>query len=167
MSRTMSLAVVVLALVAPSCAAETTAGPPEVNYGRDICIECGMIIDDPRFAATYRTDEGAVMKFDDLGGLILHSRETGELSRADVWVSDFDLETFIQADSAFYVPTVGVASPMGHGILAFADRARAEDMASKLEGQVITWDVVVELPDIDGLVGGHGGEHGDDPRRDG
>ncbi len=142
-----------LILLSACGGAQAADGPPEINYGRDICIECGMIIDDPRFAAAYRLGDGTERIFDDLGGLVLHGRETGELETATVWVSDFEDELLIDAETAHFVPTRGVASPMGHGILAFADHTRAEAMANSLDGEVIDWSRVKELPVVDGLVG--------------
>lgn len=149
-----------LGLLAACSDAGAAEGPPEINYGRDICIECGMIIDDPRFAAAYRLEDGTERKFDDLGGLILYGRETGELETALVWVSDFDDEVFILAETAFFVPTAGVTSPMGHGILAFAERGRAEALAQSLNGEVIEWQTVKVLPVVAGFVGDHHEEHG-------
>lgn len=73
----------------------------------------------------------------------------------------------ISAGSAFYVPTLGVTSPMGHGILAFADEARAGSFAAELGGEVITWDVVVGLPVLDGLVGDHHDAEMNDKAMDG
>ncbi|MEE8406592.1 MAG: nitrous oxide reductase accessory protein NosL [Acidimicrobiia bacterium] len=148
-------------LVLAACDSGQVGGLPEINYGRDICIECGMIVDDPRFAAAYRLDDGIEKIFDDLGGLILDGRESGDLSDAHVWVSDFDNQVLIEANSAYFVPTLGVVSPMGHGILAYSDRSRAEATATDLDGEVIRWDTVVDLPVIDGLVGGHHDEHGE------
>ena len=145
-----------LLLVVSACAGVQAAdGPPEINYGRDICIECGMIIDDPRFAAAYRLEDGTQREFDDLGGLVIYGRENGELDVASVWVSDFDDEVMIDAETAHFVPTRGVASPMGHGILAFAERNRAEAMANSVDGEVIDWAKVKALPVVEGLVGHH------------
>ncbi len=158
--RTRTIALVVLVtLVVSACDSAAAEGLPEINYGRDICIECGMIVDDPRFAAAYRLDHGTEKIFDDLGGLIVNGRESGDLSEADVWVSDFENEVLIEANSAYFVPTLGIVSPMGHGILAFSDLSRAQATATDLDGEVIRWDAVVDLPVIDGLVGGHHDEH--------
>jgi copper chaperone NosL len=145
----------ILALSTAACAGADASGPPEINLGREICIQCGMIIDDPRFAASYRLDDGTEKVFDDLGGLIIHGRESGDLIHAVVWVSDFEDEVLIDADGAFYVPTLGVASPMGHGILAFSDKSRAEEFAVDLGGEVMVWDQIIDLPVVDGLVGDH------------
>jgi copper chaperone NosL len=153
---TWATTLLAIALSLSACGGEVaTDGPPEINFGRDICIECGMVIDDPRFAASYRLDDGTEKAFDDLGGLIIEGRESGELDVAKVWVSDFDQEVFIDAESAHYVPTLGVASPMGHGILAFADMDRATKVAEDLGGEVIDWHTAKELPVTDGLVGHH------------
>jgi copper chaperone NosL len=152
---------VMVGLVLAACDSGEAEGPPEINYGRDICIECGMIIDDPRFAAAYQLSDGTEKTFDDLGGLIVDGRESGVLTKADVWVSDFENEVLVEAKSAFFVPTLGVVSPMGHGILAFSDLSRAEATAEGLDGEVIRWDAVVGLPVIDGLVGDHHEEHED------
>lgn len=147
--------ILIAGLVLAACGSAEPTGPPEINYGRDICIECGMIIGDARFAAAYRTEDGTEKRFDDLGGLLVHGRETGELESAQVWVSDFDNEELIDAVPAFYVPTLGVVSPMGHGILAFAEEARAVAAAQELGGEVLPWAEVKELPVIDGQVGHH------------
>lgn len=149
-------AILTLALMGSACGTDAGASAaPEINFGRDICIECGMIIDDARFAASYRLDDGTKKLFDDLGGLILQGRDSGELEGAEVWVSDFEEEVFIEADSAHFVPTTGVASPMGHGILAFSDLDRATSFAEDLAGEVIDWATVKELPETDGRIGHH------------
>lgn len=153
--RRLIVLVIVIGALAAACGSEGAGGPPEINFGRDICIECGMIIDDARFAAAYRSADGTEFKFDDLGGLIIHSRENGGPEDAQVWVSDFDEKTLIEAESAHYVPTLGVASPMGHGILAFADHGRAMKTAVDLGGEVVDWPTVVDLPATEGLVGHH------------
>ena len=113
----------------------------------------GMSVDDPRFATAYRPEDGTDKIFDDLGGMIIYGRETGELDSSLAWVHDFETEEWIVADEAFYVATGEVATPMGHGILAFSTRERAETFATDAGSEVISWDVVVELPVDDGLLG--------------
>ena len=149
------IVVMVVALAAAACSTAEATGPPEINYGRDICIECGMVIDEARFAAAYRLADGSENVFDDVGGLIIHGRETGDLAAASVWVHDFETEEWVEARDAFYVPTIAVASPMAHGILSFSDEERAMRFAEDLGGEVLGWEVVVDLPVVEGLVGHH------------
>lgn len=149
--------VVVLSVALAACGAAKADGPPQIEYGRDVCVRCAMIIEDARFAAAYRLEDGTEKKFDDVGDLLLHGEFFGELDLAGttVWVSDFDDATLIDASTASYVPTLAVASPMGHSILAFADRQRAEQVADEFGADVIDWETVLELPVADGLVGHH------------
>lgn len=161
--RKIVMMVVTLAVVGAGCGSDEASGPPEIIYGRDICIECGMIIDEARFAAAYRSADGTEKKFDDVGGLIIHGREKGDLDGATIWVHDFETEDWVEAPQAFYVPTIAVASPMGHGILSFADEERAKRFANDLGGEVLRWDVVVELPVVEGLVGPHHMSEMDEP----
>lgn len=156
-SRRLRIGLIALALFASACGGAAATGPPEINYGRDICIECNMIISEARFASAYRLADGTEKAFDDVGGMVIHGRDSGELDDATAWVHDFETEEWVEATVAFYVPTRAVASPMGHGILAFADQARAEAFAGDLDGEVIDWTTVLALPVVDGLVGPPGG----------
>jgi len=164
LAKTLWLSLVVLMVAASACGGAAATGPPEINYGRDICIECNMIISEARFASAYRLADGTEKLFDDVGGMVLHGRETDELDGTTAWVHDFETEEWVEASAAFFVPTTGVTSPMGHGILAFSDQARAVAFADNLDGEVIDWTTVMALPVVDGLVGHH---NGDDDGMDG
>ena len=145
-----------LVVLVGACSTAEAAGPPEIKYGRDICIQCGMIVSEARFAAAYTTPDGTKLSFDDLGDLLLHQRSTGDpIDVNEAWVHDFETEAWLTVGEAFYVPTLSVATPMGHSILAFADEARATAFASDVDGEVILWDVVEKLPAAEGLVGHH------------
>ena len=155
MRRTLLIATAV-ALLAAACGTADAAGPPDIQYGRDLCIQCGMIIDDPRFAAAYRTADGTEKKFDDVGDMLVYMRATGDdPQREAVWVHDFETEAWVLASDAHFVPTRSVVSPMGHSILAFAEADRATAFAVDVGGEVIPWSTVATLPETDGLVGHH------------
>ena len=149
-----------LAMVAAGCAAADASGPPEIQFGRDICVECNMIISEARFATAYRLADGTTKKFDDVGNMVLHLNDTGD-APSDVWVHDFETEAWVTAETAFFVPTLSVASPMGHSILSFSDEGRAQTFANDVDGEVIDWATVRALPIVHGLVGHHH-MHGDE-----
>lgn len=146
------LLIVTLSALVGACAGAAATGPPDIKYGRDVCVECSMVISEARFAAAYRLDDGTEKLFDDIGGMLKHGNETGDVAHATAWVHDFQTEEWVQADVAFYVPTRSVATPMGHGVVAFADHARAMEFAIGVEGEVVDWATVVHIPIVDGLI---------------
>ncbi len=145
-----------LSLLAAACGRAEAAGPPDIKYGRDVCIQCGMIVNEAKFAAAYTTPDGTKLAFDDVGDLLLYQRSTGDpIDPIEAWVHDFETEDWVTVTDAYFVPTQAVTTPMGHGIISFADEARAEAFASDVDGEVILWDVVLKLRAMDGLVAHH------------
>jgi copper chaperone NosL len=112
--------------------------PPEIRYGEDVCDECRMIINEPRFAAAYMTRQGEVRRFDDIGDMVQYHRKHAE-EVAVFWVHDFETEEWLQADQAIFVISPEIHTPMGHGIVAVHDRGRAERVAASSRGKVLTW----------------------------
>ncbi len=156
MRRTLAF-IGLLALILGACGGTAGAqGPPDIAYGRDICVQCGMIINEERFSAAYTLDDGTEKVFDDLGGLLLHQRATGDtIDSKHTWVHDFRTVERVDVANAYFVATMSASSPMGHSILAFTDEERAVAFASEVGGEVIRWDVVFAMPERDGLVGDH------------
>jgi len=152
------LALLALAIFAAGCSAAAEAdAPPEINYGRDICLECDMIISEPRFAAAYRLDTGEAKSFDGIGELVKHARRTEELDRVTfAWVHDFNTEDWILVEDAYFVAGSDIVTPMGHGIVAFASEGNANEYATELGGTVLRWPEVAALELTEaGLLGSH------------
>ncbi len=94
--------------------------PPEIRYGEDVCDQCGMIISEPRFAAAYITADGVTRRFDDIGDMIVYHLEMGE-DVAVFWVHDFETADWLRADEATLAYIEDLITPMGSGLVAFAD----------------------------------------------
>ncbi len=118
---------VALAACAP---ASTEPAPPEIAYGQEVCAGCGMVIDTPRFACATLLTTGEYLKFDDLGDLAVHHMDYPNLMVRAVFVHDFHTEAWARGETAAYVYSPLIASPMGHGLAAFAERAAAEAYAA-------------------------------------
>ena len=145
-SRLIGL-VLALAVVAGACATAEAAGPPDIKYGRDICIQCGMIVSEARFAAAYTTPDGEKLAFDDTGDLLLYQRSTGDpIDPHEAWVHDYETELWVRGEEAYFVHTDEVTSPMGFGILCFSDEGRAASFAAKAGDDVLDWKSVLALP---------------------
>ena len=154
----LALLLILGSMPAAGCSPQAKAdAPPEISYGRDICIECNMIISEPRFAASYRLDNGETKSFDGIGELLKHVHRMGELPAvADAWVHDYNTKDWILANEASYVAGREVVTPMGHGIVAFATESAARDFASDVGGMLMTWQELLSLDVGDnGLVGDH------------
>ncbi len=127
--------VLVLGLSVAGCQA-SREHPPQIRYGRDVCAQCGMIISEARFAAAYITKRGDWRFFDDIGDMLEFSRTHRE-AVAVFWVHDYESDEWLKADSAFFVHSVQLRTPMGHGIVALSSRERAEQLARQVQGQVL------------------------------
>src|SRR5215470_12346642 len=102
----------------------------------DMCGFCRMAISQKRFAAeVLDADENAV-KFDDIG-CMLRYLEGGRPKPAAVFVMDYDTREWKHANAASFLRGSKAATPMGGGILAFGDKARAEAAARDLGGEVL------------------------------
>ena len=138
--------VLLAALLALSACSARPVEPaaPEIHYGEDICSNCGMIINEPRFASAYavRQAEGAyeTLVFDDTGEMLKHIRENQALMGVGWWVHDYASEEWIDAPTAWYVVSPDIKSPMGYGVAAFAAQEAAAALAAETGGKVLDWD---------------------------
>lgn len=117
-------------------------GPEPVVYGRDACAECRMVISQPGLGGELRDVSGRISKFDDVGCLLISLASAGRETPA-AWVEDFHgKETFVPLLEATLVRGA-IDTPMGHGIVAFADPAKAAAFASQKKATVVTLDALL------------------------
>lgn len=124
-----------LPLLVVGCNRTNPDAPPTVYYGESVCAECGMIVSDERFASAIiiRDDHGRLetLVFDDVGDQVIYEKARPELHIVRRWVHDYASPAWIPAESAHYVKAATIHTPMASGIVAFADRAAAEAMATE------------------------------------
>ena len=135
----------------------TPASRPEIRYGEDVCVQCGMIISDERYAAGVVVETAPSSYehriFDDIGGMFLFAAEQGDNQPiVSYFVHDYTSLAWIDAQTASFVSSQTVLTPMGFGLSAFEDPAAAQAMAEVWGGQVLTFDDVqkagVSMPDM-------------------
>ena len=130
-------------LAIAGCGEETRADqPPDIDYGRDVCSRCNMIISEERYAGGIVDEDGEALIFDDIGEMIFVIQEEG-LQERRVWVHDADSLEWLDGTSAFYVASMDVVTPMGSGITAFEAEEDATAFAEANAGDVLTWDQVL------------------------
>lgn len=127
-------------LLLAACGGEQAdaAVPPQVNYGRDTCDRCGMIISDERFAGGLVAEDGTANLYDDIGEMLATVREEG-LNGRRAWVHDWNTRAWIDGTAATIVRGEPEITPMGTGFVAFGTRNDAESFAAEHNGTVMTW----------------------------
>lgn len=151
-----ALVILTLAACAPG---QPEMAPPDIVYGETPCVECSMIISDVRFAAGYAREIAAgryeSKAFDDIGDMLIHAEKHAEDKITAWYVHDYETEDWLDAQQAHFVVSPKLPTPMGYGILAFAERASAERVAAEAEGELLTWEELRQQAPKSGH--GHGG----------
>lgn len=116
--------------------------PPDIEYGVDMA-EMGMPVVDPRYtAAVLPAGEDGWILFDD-NGEFLKYYQVHDGSYAAMWVHDFNDESWVKAQDAWYLESRELTtSPMGWGVAAFKDEASARAAAETHGGDVYSWEQV-------------------------
>ncbi len=135
MKRALLLAVLCLA----ACRSER---PSFVEIeSSDMCAYCKMAISEKRYASELIDEEGGVLKFDDLGCMFRMLKERSPQAQPSAFfVVDYERRTWLDASQGHFVKSEVFHSPMGSGLIALGDRAKAEAYAQKYHGQVLRFD---------------------------
>lgn len=137
-----TLYVLLFALLLSACAApaDTEPQPPEIVYGQDVCEQCGMIIDDTHFAAALLIVDGPTHKFDDIAEMVIFNMDHPDQQVRAWFVHDYTTEAWLRGETAFYVMSADLATPMGGGVAAFETQADAEAFAQQHNVTALSFD---------------------------
>jgi copper chaperone NosL len=131
------LAFLIILVLAISCSDNPESGPVEIYYGEDICESCKMIISEKDFAAQYKLSTGKTVKFDDLGCMFHYMKGEDKAQISAVYVMDYDSKQWVDGESAYYVWTDNISTPMGHGVVALRGSQEAKELANKEKGKYL------------------------------
>lgn len=135
-----------LGLTLTACASSTSAeaSPPTIHYGEDVCEFCNMIISEERHAAAYITKDGQSHIFDEVGNMILGLMKNQDSSEVVAFfVHDYEQQNWLRAETANYVLSPKISTPMGSGLVAVASSDQAKALAAEVQGQVFTFEEIV------------------------
>lgn len=153
LSSLLLFALLLIAVTACGGAAGDEPTPPAIHYGEDICEFCGMIISEERYAAAYVTRDGQGRIFDDVGDMVQAHLQRQE-DVAAFFVHDHETRDWIRAETAYFVLSPDLPTPMLSGLAACAAPEQAADLAAELGGEVFTFDELVtylrDKPDAHG-----------------
>lgn len=93
---------------------------------------------DPRFGAEAVTAKGRQLTMDSVECLMEWVEEADEPMRS-LWVTDYFTKQLIPAETAIYLESEHLPSPMGAGVSAYATREAAEQSAKEYPGRLLDW----------------------------
>ena len=128
--------------------ANCKSDPEPINYGHDECEFCRMLITDNRYGSEIVTDKGKVFKFDEVGCMIEYAMVKNLIGDANqkFLVTDFAApESFIAANSVFYVHNENFRSPMGSNVMAFDSEVSRQKFVTESGGSLLNWVDVIEF----------------------
>ena len=111
-------------------------GPPDLYLGAQSCEECAMAVSDARTAAAMIVD-GEDLLFDDLGCLLAYAEKHPDIQPQARYVRDYGGERWLALETAAYLRSAAIPTPMRHGIVAFDSVERAEAMRAERGGEVL------------------------------
>ncbi len=139
---------IVLLLVLLFTISNCGISPEPINYGKDECEHCRMLISDNRYGAEMISDKGKVYKFDSIECLVAYAVKKifiGDDSFVVLIANFSDVEKLVDAKSAFYIHNDNFRSPMGLNISAFGTESEMQEFLTKNGGRKLTWFDVIEM----------------------
>lgn len=139
----MKLKAVYIWLVLLLMVANCTIEPQKIEYGHDGCTYCTMTIVDKKHAAQIVTAKGKVYKYDSIECLIKDAKNHEDSEIAFKKVANFSgMDSFVDAESATYLISVEIPSPMGANLSAFARKNEAEALRKSKTGELFDWKTI-------------------------
>jgi copper chaperone NosL len=135
------------------------SGPRDIRYGEDTCAHCRMSVSDPRYGTELVTVTGRQLVFDAIECLAAHLEDPEAANEArTLWVTDFTAPgTLIPAETAFYLRSPALPSPMGMNLTAFGTAEARADALVTHGGEALDWPAVLAAARARGPRGSGGG----------
>jgi copper chaperone NosL len=115
--------------------------PEAIEYGKDQCSFCKMNIVDKTHAAQLVTSKGKQFKFDAIECMVNYIGQNSDEKTALLLVADYaNPGEMTEAETATYLITPAIKSPMGANLSAFSAKNRAEEVQQKNQGEIYTWE---------------------------
>lgn len=131
-------------LFASGCGRDEVTGPPELKLGRNLCAECGMMINEDRCSGAAVIAVDGVREhvtFDDIGCMLEYSNDLeSNIQVIERYVHDHTTRAWVGWSEAWFVrgESDKIPTPMGSGIVAFANRDSAEQAREVWGGEVVS-----------------------------
>lgn len=129
----------IVLLLTISCKVE----PEAIEFGKDQCDFCKMNIVDKTHAAQFVTAKGKQFKFDAIECVVNYVGQNSEEKIAVLLVADYgNPGEMTAAETAAYLISTAIKSPMGANLSAFSLKNTAEEYQQKHAGEIYTWETL-------------------------
>ena len=138
MQKIFLLTVIVIFFI-PGCGSGSdNEFPPEITLGQDACNNCFMLINEKRFAASVWLENGEAKRFDDIGCMLEFIKKNDDRIKS-YWVYDYKTKGPVKAETAFFINSKNIITPMGFGIAAFNSEETAHKFAKQNNTKVVSF----------------------------
>lgn len=138
--KVMSLLLFAVLILFTGCSGQD---PQSIEYGKDNCSFCQMLITDHEFGSELITPKGKVFKFDSIECLVAFAKMPGNYvpKETAVYVTSMSQpDVLFDARSAMYVVSKEIDSPMGANLAAFRSHQDAMKAIKDSNSVHYTWD---------------------------
>lgn len=117
--------------------------PEPIEFGKDQCSFCKMNIVDKMHASQFVTAKGKQFKFDAIECMVNYIDQNNEDKIALLLVADYGKPgEMTDAETATFLITPAIKSPMGANLSAFSSKNIAEEIQQKNLGEIYTWETI-------------------------
>lgn len=135
------IALACIAFLSLASCSSKEAKPLKINT--DACDFCKMTIANGKFGAELITQKGRYYKFDDLACMIQFAKSNTVAPYQSFFVSDYLKDnTLIPAETAFFIKSDQINSPMRGNMAALATAAEQSEYAKKFNAKPLNWTEV-------------------------
>lgn len=137
-----SILIALLSVFLFSC----NVAPQPITYGTDACHFCNMTIVDRQHASQLVNSKGKAYKFDAIECMVHSLQDEFKPEEIALFlVADFNKPgEWLDANSASFLVSEQIASPMGANLSAFEDQDVAQKMLEKFTGKRYNWKEIQE-----------------------
>lgn len=135
--------IIFLLLIFSSC----SKNPEPINYGKDHCAFCEMLITDKKFGAELITSKGKIVKFDAIECLaeaVLNNEVESNNSKLYV-INFFKENELIEVSKAFFLRSEKVHSPMGMNFLSVKTQEELDSAKNEFGGEEMDWESLLKF----------------------
>lgn len=132
--------------IAPIFFSACNQDPQPIEFGKEACAHCSMMIMNPNFAGELITQKGKVYKFDDAGCLVSFINSDGMKHEkiSGIYFDDFTGDHhFLKSEQSFFLYSSELNTPMGGNIIAFSNHDSLLVVKEKIGGTEMKPDDVL------------------------